>query len=303
MEYHFVLDQTGKISLGIFGRKERTKIPINPSKLANDTLNKLATEILNELNKQNIPIEYLKTLIVRSNSKGESVAGLFVTNKEFLKNSTLTFDNLFIFYSNPLSPASVVTEIIKEPEKKYLEEKLLQTTLKFGMMSFFQINPQMFEKALVDIKNNIESGDTVIDFYSGVGSIGLSIQDKAKEVVLVEENSESVYFADLNIKSIQAKNTKSIQGDSRKLRDNIKEDSVVIFDPTRSGLHPKIIKKCLETKPKKIIYLSCNIETQSRDIQELASLYKISLFKIYNFFPKTPHMECLIILEKKDVDV
>ena len=77
----------------------------------------------------------------------------------------------------------------------------------------------------------------------------------------------------------------------------IESDKILIVDPPRAGLHDKVIERILEQKPARVIYLSCNLSTQARDIKLLSEVYKVVFTKLYNFFPRTPHVEGLAVLE------
>ena len=79
----------------------------------------------------------------------------------------------------------------------------------------------------------------------------------------------------------------------------IEPDQTVILDPPRAGCDRKLIDKLNEVKPKTIIYLSCNPATQARDVKLLLETYQIADIKTFNFFPRTPHIENLIILRQK----
>ncbi|MGE5327844.1 MAG: hypothetical protein ACM3KH_00765, partial [Thiobacillus sp.] len=81
--------------------------------------------------------------------------------------------------------------------------------------------------------------------------------------------------------------------------DCITKDETIIVDPPRAGLHEDVIKRLLYETPERIIYLSCNPVTQARDVAMLASNYGIRHHQGYNFFPRTPHIEHLVILELK----
>ncbi len=96
---------------------------------------------------------------------------------------------------------------------------------------------------------------------------------------------------DLLIKPILAK--------SEDVLNYIEPDQTVILDPPRAGCDKKLIDRLIEVGPKTIIYLSCNPATQARDVKLLLDSYRIKTTKIFNFFPHTPHIENLIILEKK----
>jgi 23S rRNA (uracil1939-C5)-methyltransferase len=90
-----------------------------------------------------------------------------------------------------------------------------------------------------------------------------------------------------------------IEASSEGTQQLINADSPIIFDPPRQGLHPSIVDRLLEVVPPQIIYLSCNPSTHARDLSKLQQKYTIKDFKIYNFFPRTPHIETLALLAKK----
>ena len=136
----------------------------------------------------------------------------------------------------------------------------------------------------------------VIDLYSGVGSIGLTIG--GDDVTLVEINEHAVREMRENITRLK-KNATAVLAPSEKALEYITADSIVIVDPPRAGLHADVIAKLLETAPPRIVYLSCNPVTQARDIVLLAEQYGIRAHKGYNFFPRTPHIEHLVVLDRK----
>ena len=137
---------------------------------------------------------------------------------------------------------------------------------------------------------------SVVDLYSGVGSIGLTIG--GDDVTLVEINEHAVREMLENIARL-GKNATAVLAPSENALDYITTDSIIIVDPPRAGMHADVIAKLLETVPPRIIYLSCNPVTQARDIALLAEKYGIRAHKGYNFFPHTPHIEHLIVLDKK----
>ncbi len=143
---------------------------------------------------------------------------------------------------------------------------------------------------------NDGSGDKrVIDLYSGVGSIGLTIGGDT--VTLVEINEDAVREMRQNI-TMLGTNATAVLAPTEKALEYITADSVVIVDPPRAGIHHDVITRLLEVKPERIIYLSCNPVTQARDIALLASEYGIGKHRGYNFFPRTPHIEHLVILHR-----
>uniref|UniRef100_A0A7C4R392 23S rRNA (Uracil(1939)-C(5))-methyltransferase RlmD n=1 Tax=candidate division CPR3 bacterium TaxID=2268181 RepID=A0A7C4R392_UNCC3 len=300
MEFSFV-EEDGKISLALFRRGQKSKIALDHCELATDAINNTAKKILDWINTTDMTMRNLKTLIVRSNQKGETIAGLFIKDKleldcRGLIHQTQVDDKILgfsLYYSTHKSPASVITDVLYQEGQDFLIEKIGDKKFKYGINSFFQVNIPVFEMALNDILKEAES--PLIDMYSGVGVIGI-ISGTSE---LIESNTEAIDFALDNIRLNNLKNIKATLSPSEKALDYIKSDNTIIFDPPRAGLNQKIIDKILEEKPKKIIYLSCNTATHARDIGLIQGIYKIKSLKLYNFFPRTPHIESLAVLELK----
>ena len=135
----------------------------------------------------------------------------------------------------------------------------------------------------------------ILDLYSGVGTIGLTIG--GDNVTLVELNEHAVREMRQNITTL-GKNATAVLAASEQALDHITSDKIIILDPPRAGLHADVVAKLLETAPPRIIYLSCNPVTQARDVALLLETYTITHLKGYNFFPRTPHIENLIVLDK-----
>ena len=102
-----------------------------------------------------------------------------------------------------------------------------------------------------------------------------------------------------NIDELGRKNARAVLAASENALEYISHDATVIVDPPRAGLHDAVIDKLLETAPERIVYLSCNPVTQARDVAKLAEKYGILHHHGYNFFPRTPHIEHLVVLDLK----
>ena len=143
-----------------------------------------------------------------------------------------------------------------------------------------------------------DHNDKVIDLYSGVGTIGLTIG--GSDVTLVELNEHAVREMERNIVKLgRIAEAKPVLAASEQALEYITGDAIIIVDPPRAGLHQDVVDRLLETQPDRIIYLSCNPVTQARDVARLADIYGIRAHRGYNFFPRTPHIEHLVILDKK----
>ena len=138
---------------------------------------------------------------------------------------------------------------------------------------------------------------SVIDLYAGVGTIGLTVG--GDNVTLIEINEFAVAEMQRNIAALGCANARAILAPSEKALDFITPNYIVIVDPPRAGLHANVVAKLLEVAPPRIIYLSCNPVTQARDAVLLTEKYNIRAHRGYNFFPRTPHIEHLVVLDRK----
>ena len=302
MEYSFCNDSAGRLSLAFYNRGSHTKKPITPCKLALPCLNNTAQKIVQWLDQHKFPVRSLKSLIVRGNEYGHTIAALFIKDRvSILKSPAIDeqLKGLQIYYSYPRSPASRPDELLLNKGQDFIETEINTAQLKYGLLSFFQINRDLFIKVINDIKGFLDPQKRLIDFYAGVGAISIPLYKYCKSCVLVENNEQAVQYARENIINNNVLHYSVKLLSTEKALDHISPENILIFDPPRSGLHKNIIGRILEAKPFRIIYLSCNFATHARDIQLILEDYKITFFRLYNFFPRTPHIEALCILDRK----
>lgn len=299
MEYSFKNTADG-LSLAFFQRDTHWKRAISPCRLAHPAINRAGVAILTWLRQEKFQENILKSLVIRCNQNGRTLAGLFIHEDLKIPKGPALDENLAgfqIYSSNPETPAAVPQKLLYSRGENHLEETIKNTRLRLGLFSFFQINPPLFDRVLEDVAAHLDPSQKLVDFYAGVGAIGLSLHGKYKECVLIEENQEAIGYADRNIGLNGYKNCQAKFSKSEELLGAIDKESVLIFDPPRAGLHPKIVEKILTENPPKIIYLSCNLSTHARDLELLSSRYQIRELKLYNFFPRTPHIEALSVLD------
>lgn len=298
IEFSFWFEtDTQDLSLAFFRRGTHGKISVKGTSLASPAINKKAQEVLAVLNEMHIIGRALKTLLIRSNANGETSWQLYTKDPEFAHDEFISQfpkgEKGQVIFSNPLSPASVITEYLT-PHTVRLTDTILGTTFNYATEGFFQINLPVYEQALTDMKAFIPEGKPVLDLYSGVGTIGLTIG--GDNLTLVEMNKEAVREMKNNIIELGKKAT-AILAASEDVTEYITEDKVIILDPPRAGLHLDVIDRLLEVTPSRIVYLSCNPVTQARDVALLAEKYNVTSHKGYNFFPRTPHIENLVVLD------
>jgi len=299
LELNFV-DTPGGIRVAFYRRQGRTKLPIDGCKLALEPINRVARAIEELLRRHRIREAQLKTLVIRCNRQGDVLASLYVKEEDFpdLTGEFSRIEGLRgskIIYSSPRFSASVVTEVLYRSGDEYLREQILHKDIYFSDLTFLQINVDEFEKMMMDLKGFIHSDDRLYDIYSGVGAIGICVD--AGEVTFVESEEESARVAEYNCRINGLKNYRVVGERAETFMKGPGKPSVVILDPPRAGLSKKIIRALLRKLPRRIIYVSCNQSTQARDVKMLLERYRVSFFKAYNFFPRTPHIESLMVLE------
>lgn len=293
----------GELNLAFFRRGGRGKIPVNSTSLARNEINQAGQKILELLRKNNISSRDLKTVLIRSNQKSEVAAQLYVKTDNFPlfdqeDIASLGLTNFDIIYSNPKSPASVITKKLYALADESLSDKILGINFNYATEGFFQINLPVYEQALKDIRMFVDKSRPTVDLYSGVGTIGLTVSNS--NLTMVESNPSAVAEMERNIKFLgRESSTRAVLSRSEQALEYISKDANLIVDPPRAGLDKKVCTQILQISPPKVIYLSCNPATQARDIAILSEKYNIIYARSYNFFPRTPHIEHLVVLELK----
>ncbi len=298
MEYSFYGDDLG-IHLALHQRSSHSKLIVNSSSLAASEIDIAANDLIANFTALGLRAADLKSFILRSSKDGKVSVSLFtkINSVDKFKKLILpdSVQGLKLYFSNPRSPASVATKLLLTLGESVISDDINGRRFFYDADCFFQINVGIFEKAINYIKEEIGETD-LVDMYSGVGTIGLSVAQNG--VDLVEINKISSDFAFINAQKNHIK-ANILLSSSEKALEYIPKSKPVIFDPPRSGLHQNIIKELLIKKPPKIIYLSCNPATLARDIKLLISDYEITKIKLLNFFPKTPHIETLVFMTKE----
>lgn len=295
------LDSDGDtLDLAFFQRGSKGKIIVKDSSLLPESIVHLATSIRDLLRAKPVTARNLKTLLIRADRQGNCVWQLYlkdelpdiVTHEEA---TLLPAQGGELIYSDPRSPASRITKRLSSFGDVVLSDTILGVPFRYATEGFFQVNIPVYEQALRDMREWVEH-KPVIDLYSGVGTIGLTIG--GDRVTLVEINEDAVREMRRNIEELRRNNTaKAVLAPSEKALDYITPDHCVIVDPPRAGLHADVVAKLLESAPDRIIYLSCNPVTQARDVALLSETYGVRTHRGYNFFPRTPHIEHLIVLD------
>lgn len=266
MEYSLYYDhETEQISLAFRRRGSHQKVPITKSSLERPEILARAQEIVTELNHTGADARQYQSLLLRASQDGKVSGGLYENHR-------------------PHTPFS------------QLEDQLLGQKYSYSPNGFFQINLPVYELALAEMQPWIKT-DKVLDLYAGVGTIGLSVA-RDRELMSVECDRAAYQELEANI-TASGGHANPVLAKSEDVLEYLAPEQTVIVDPPRAGCDDKLINKFLEVLPSKIIYLSCNPATQARDVAKLQGSYQLVHVQPFNFFPRTPHLENLIVLERK----
>ena len=264
MEYSLYWShEDNQIHLAFHTRGTHRKQPITHSSLERPEIFAAAQKIIDQLNAEHAEARTYQSLLMRCDQRGNTSGDLFTNGK-----------------SHPQMPP--------------LHDTLCGYNYTYSPNGFFQINLPVYERVLKDIQPHITT-QKVLDLYAGVGSIGLSVA-RDKNLTLVEVNGAA--FAEMQNNAADT-NAKCVLAKSEDVTDFITPDCTVILDPPRAGCDAKLVEQLNAVQPTTIIYLSCNPITQARDIAMLQNKYVIERLQPYNFFPRTPHIENLAILQKR----
>ena len=190
--------------------------------------------------------------------------------------------------------------------RSYIEDQLLGKTYRISSKSFYQVNTEQTEKLYQTAIEfaALQKEDTVIDAYSGIGTIGLSLADKVKEVYGMELVPEAIEDAQFNALTNKIENAHYEVGKAetvmKKWQDKGVKPSVIVVDPPRKGLDARFIASAIDMAPAKLVYISCNPATFARDAKLFAeSGYEVKKVQPVDLFPQTHHVELVVLLAPK----
>jgi 23S rRNA (uracil1939-C5)-methyltransferase len=168
--------------------------------------------------------------------------------------------------------------------------------------SFFQTNPPAAKNLYDQVVTYAQPGghETVVDLYSGTGTIPLFFSDKVKSVVGMELSPSAVSDAEKNCIKNHVTNCRFICGDIRETLGQLGErPQLLIIDPPRAGMHKDVLARVLDLSPDRIVYVSCNPATLARDLGQMAESYHIHEIQPVDMFPNTYHVESVARLSRK----
>ena len=268
--------------LGLYEENTNNIVEINECLLVNNKIN----EIIKILKEENISIE--EALIKTSNDEKEVLVSIKgkINNIDKLKDKCTV---LIINDELKTTNSSIITNIGKY--KFYESEK-----------SFFQINKDLTEKLYDEALKIVEKvkPNKLLDLYCGTGTIGIYVSEFSNEIIGIDYNKSNINDANKNKELNNLNNISFICDKVENQIDNFKDIDMIIVDPPRKGLDQKTKEYLNIIKAKHLVYISCDLITFSRDINDLLKNYEVEYIKPFNMFPKTYHVENVAYLKLKN---
>jgi 23S rRNA (uracil1939-C5)-methyltransferase len=256
---------------------------------------------------------FLRTLIIRTAISGEImiILSFFKEEKDkihrILDAISERFPNITsINYAiNGKSNDSIQDiEIIHYKGKDHIMEQMGDCLFQVSPKSFYQTNSKQAYNLYAIVKEyaNLTKSEVVYDLYTGTGTIANFIARDAKAVIGVEYVEEAIKDANINSEINGIKNTRFYSGDIKDVLNQsfIEEQGkpdVVILDPPRAGVHEKVVERIIESMPDRIVYVSCNVATQARDLELFYKSYDVVKIQPVDMFPHTHHIENVVLMK------
>jgi len=250
----------------------------------------LCNDVINSLIKELKVLEIINgEITIRCNYNNEIM--LLINTLDEIKNIDYLINNYKIV-------GIIVNDKIIYGEN-YFIDKINNYLFKVSYNSFFQVNPYICSKLFDLINEYTKNSFNTLDLYCGVGTLSIVAASSSKHVLGVEIVKNAINDANLNKNINDLKNLEFICNDTKKVIDTITSNfDTVMLDPPRSGVDINVLNKIIESKIKKIIYISCNPFTLARDLKVLEDYYYIQEVKLLDMFPNTEHVETVVVLEK-----
>ena len=318
-----VAEQDGKAVCGFYSRRSHRLIAFDDCALQPEVFGKIAETIVSYMNNNGVSAykeESGKGLvrhiyIRRGEHSGEIMVCIVVTDlrrcgKLFGVAGLLTkrFSDIksIVLNENPKK-----TNVIMGKKfsllygKETISDIMCGNRISISPQSFYQVNTIQAERLykLAEEYAQLKPDDILLDLYCGAGTIGLSMADKVKKLIGVEIIGSAIENAKSNASENSIDNAEFICGDAGQVSEILynrgERPNVIIADPARKGCDRETLEYMAKMAPDRIVMISCNHATAARDCAILGELgYKVEKYRAVDLFPRTTHVECVVLLTK-----
>ena len=308
-----------KVRLGLYRKQSRVVVPYTGCHLHDNAANAIMKTAEDLLNAFKIPAYdpvrksgIIKHVMVRtSKATGEALV-ILVIQGDLLPNGKAIASKLH--QAHPMIKGVLTnihrknTHLVLLEEERvlygrpWIKEKIGDLVFTLSARSFFQVTPVQMEKlykVAVDAAG-LKGDETVIDCYSGIGTLSLIAAKRARDVIGIEVNKDAHLDAVRNMKDNGIGNVRFINGDVNEAIRTMKDQvDVLMMDPTREGADASFLDAVLALGPRKIVYVSCDPVTQARDVKVLGKRYDVLSLQAVDMFSQTNHVESITLLSLK----
>lgn len=306
-----------KIVSGLYEQDSNRFVYIEDDLIHNKLIETVKKDILKILNKERVSIYNPKTrdgslryIIIRGFEETNEVQVTFVLKEEdkklieILKNLNVTSAN-YSLNADPKTIEMFGKDVVLVNGKKAIEGRLKNLKFLISPKAFFQLNTKqavtLYDEIIKACK--LTGKEKIVDCYCGIGSIGMMLAHNALEVRGIDINKEGIrdamLFSNLNdIKNISFY-TGNIIPHLEQFAEKGFTPDIAIVNPPRKGLDINFINYLKKSKIKKIVYVSCNPATLTKNLNHLQKEYIIRYVQPVDMFPQTANAECVVCLERR----
>lgn len=316
-------DKKGRVISGIYEENTHHVVPIDKCMIEDGRSDKIIKSVVEIMKSCRIePYDedtgygFLRHILVRRGFKTNQIMVVLVVSSNVFPGKNNFIDSLLKAHpeittvvmniNNKKTSAVLGSEEKILYGKGYIEDTLCGCVFQISSRSFYQVNPiqtEVLYKKAIDMAN-LKGSESVLDAYCGIGTISLIASKKAKNVIGVELNKDAVKDAIKNSRRNNIKNAYFYNNDAGAFMVSMAKErqkaDTVFMDPPRSGSDEKFLSSLVRLSPKQVIYISCNPETQERDLRFLThNGYMVKEIQPVDMFPQTKHVENVVKIEKK----
>lgn len=320
----FALDRRRQIVSGIYQPNSHAVVPVDACQIEDELADRIIVAIRGMLRDFKLPVYdersgsgWLRHVLVRRGfATGQTMVVLvaaspiFKIQKPFLAELLRRFPEIDAVALNIIDRFGPVVLGAKS-KTLYgggaIEDVLCGKRFRISPSSFYQINPVQTEKLYAKAAEFacLRGDETVLDAYCGIGTIGLSVCDRVKQVIGVEINRDAVRDAIANARLNGVKNAWFTAEDAGRFMEQMAQDGqrpdLVFMDPPRSGSDRRFLDSLLQVSPPRVVYISCDPDTLRRDLEILtAGGYRVRRIQPVDMFPMTEHIETVVLLQRQD---
>jgi 23S rRNA (uracil1939-C5)-methyltransferase len=318
LEYSFGENEDGELVLGFHKPGRWNEIEdVTEDVLASEEIDAIRNEVREWTRAEGLSAwdrqsgdGFLRNLVVREGRRsGQLQARLVTSQGDFRAEAlagALSADSILWTQTGGVAETTRDGKTVLLRGEEWIEETLCDLRFRISHEAFFQTNTEMAERLYGAAAEaaGLTGSERVYDLFCGIGTIGLTMARRAREVWGIEIVEPAIADARRNAELNGIGNANFLAGDvrtaMRPLIERAGRPDVVLVDPPRAGLSQKVVRRILETEPQRIVYVSCNPTTLAPNARQMADAgYELTSVEPVDMFPQTPHIECVALLTRR----